>query len=492
MSISASWLSGPVRQGRSRREHVARRLGMSFRVRVILCLSGFGLLVWTLMAVGLLVNARTAVEREVTASFGLARHYLQSREREMDRATPAGLPFSPTALPPDMVPPRHVRIYAVGPGGETVPVQPPLIPAGTGDEAVPLWFASLIDVPTLRAEFPVMVQDRPPDRSWTLVLESHAHDEILEVWGDVRFVLLLLALSSALVVGSAVIGLNSIFSPLLMVAEKMRHLGTGRPDVRIGRLAVPELAYIADRFNELAERLADQEAENRDLNRRLLVTQDTERRRIANDLHDELGPHLFGLRTVIESLSRSLQDGKGPDRGGLRDGLGTLAEMTQAVQQQTRRIISTLQPMSLGEVPVAELVEDIVATMQRITPDARIELQATTGPVPYGALIDLTVHRFVQESVLNALRHGQARHIVIILAQERGGRGETLVRARVTDDGAAGIALPVKPGYGLSGLSERLRALRGEWTPPTRIGDRTMTEIVLPVDGNRISEQRGL
>ena len=64
-----------------------------------------------------------------------------------------------------------------------------------------------------------------------------------------------------------------------------------------------ELGAIADRFNSLAQALASLRAENVDLNRRLITAQDDERRHTALELHDEVGPSLFGLKANATSIA---------------------------------------------------------------------------------------------------------------------------------------------------------------------------------------------
>src|SRR5262249_60147986 len=73
--------------------------------------------------------------------------------------------------------------------------------------------------------------------------------------------------------------------------------------VRLARPQDQEPAALADRFNALAQALEAARAENEQLTHRLITAQDDERRRTALDLHDEVGPNLFGLKTHATSIA---------------------------------------------------------------------------------------------------------------------------------------------------------------------------------------------
>ena len=97
------------------------------------------------------------------------------------------------------------------------------------------------------------------------------------------------------------------------VARGLADLERRNYRVRLPRPQARELAAIADRFNALAQALDAARAENERLNRRLITAQDDERRRTALELHDEVGPSLFGLKANAASIASAA--GELPDAG---------------------------------------------------------------------------------------------------------------------------------------------------------------------------------
>ena len=125
---------------------------------------------------------------------------------------------------------------------------------------------------------------------------AEPRDEIAEVWSNT------VALGAvALAVNIAVIAMlyvlfGRVLDPLTGVARGLADLERRNYRVRLPRPQAQELAAITDRFNALAQALDSARADNEKLNHRLITAQDDERRRTALELHDEVGPSLFGLK----------------------------------------------------------------------------------------------------------------------------------------------------------------------------------------------------
>lgn len=445
------------------------RRRLSFRGRLIAMLLAFGFLLQGMLAWGIVINARTAVADEIASSFAVASRYLQSRKMEIQQATFPENYLANLGLEHGAA--RHVRAIAIDANGRVVP--PRTLPDDDDDVSEPpRWFVDLLSLEPLREEIPLVFRS---GQTATIVLESEPFDEIAEVWMDFRFIVPVTLAFTALLTGASIVMLNTVFDRIRRVSDGLGHLHGGKLDARLDDLRIPELDLIVERFNELAERLSRRESENRELNRRLLSLQDDERRQIAQDLHDELGPYLFALRTA--TLARPAED------EARRQELD-LADIAMAIQVRTRRIITSLRPMSLGEVPLADLIEDLVETIGRLAGDAAITVTAETGPFSFGEAVDLTVHRFVQESIVNALRHGRARSLDILVREQSDG-----LYVCISDDGTGpGTSVPGRPGYGFVGISDRVRALGGNWQKPRQSGGRTVTCLLVPVE-QRITQR---
>ena len=106
--------------------------------------------------------------------------------------------------------------------------------------------------------------------------------------------------------------------------------------MRLARPKVLEFAAITDRFNALAGALDAARAENLALSRRLLTAQDDERRRTALELHDEVGPSLFGLKANTASIAKiaaSLPEGSAAAIAGRTAELTGIIEHLQSLNR---------------------------------------------------------------------------------------------------------------------------------------------------------------
>jgi two-component system, NarL family, sensor histidine kinase UhpB len=257
------------------------------------------------------------------------------------------------------------------------------------------------------------------------------------------------------------------------LAHGLRDLERRNYRVRLARPGTPELGAIADRFNALAQALDALRAENNELNRRVITAQDDERRRTALELHDEVGPCLFGLKASATSIATL---GAGAAASDVEDRARDMLAIVDHLQAINRSMLNRLRPMALGHVPLGELIAQLVTERARQQPQTRISFAPGDLPQSYGDSIDLTVYRCVQESLTNALRHANASHIAIALD----GTGDGAVHVTVRDDGC-GIDPDAPPGRGLRGMRERVQALGGSFEIVGGPAGGTSIRIAIPV-----------
>jgi two-component system, NarL family, sensor histidine kinase UhpB len=200
-----------------------------------------------------------------------------------------------------------------------------------------------------------------------------------------------------------------------------------------------EVAALTDAFNDMLDRL---ETERRDSARRALAAQEAERRRIARELHDEIGQILTGLLLRSETLAR-----RAPD--DLRRDLEDLREAARQAAEEVRRIARRLRPEALDELGLqSALLALCTAVSNRV--GLRIERNLERD-LPLNAEQELVIYRVAQESITNVARHAGASHAEVTLRKDGDG-GVLLV---VRDDG---VGLPEdahRKSNGLRGMRER-------------------------------------
>ena len=252
--------------------------------------------------------------------------------------------------------------------------------------------------------------------------------------------------------------------------------------MRLRRPKARELAAITDRFNALAGALDAARAENAGLYQRLITTQDDERRNTARELHDEVGPSLFGLKANAASIASAAGALSGESARGVQERARDILAIVEHLQLVNRSLLTRLRPMALGHVPLADLLADMIGDRARQNPQIAFPLTPGKLQPSYGDSIDLTIYRCVQESLTNAIRHARATRIRVDLAEagDASSLQGTRLALTVEDDGC-GIDPHAPAGFGLQGMRERVQALGGECSVQGAPGGGTRVRIVIPV-----------
>ena len=175
----------------------------------------------------------------------------------------------------------------------------------------------------------------------------------------------------------------------------------------------------------MLERLED---ERRESGRRALRAQEAERRRIARELHDELGQTMTGVLLRIDEAIRAPEDAD----------LEEAREDVRRSLDDVRRIARDLRPDTLEELGLRSALSGLAVRLQRQTRPRRRAAPRRDLP-PLGDDAEIVVYRVVQEALTNVVRHAGAERVVIAL-----GRDDGAVTLTVDDDGR-GVPAHVGP-----------------------------------------------
>jgi two-component system, NarL family, sensor histidine kinase UhpB len=209
-----------------------------------------------------------------------------------------------------------------------------------------------------------------------------------------------------------------------------------------------EVAALAAAFNAMLDRL---EGERRESARRALGAQEGERRRIARELHDEVGQILTGLVLRSETISRRVPE-------ELRADLQDLREAARQGAEEVRLIARRLRPEALDELG---LQSALLALATAVSQRAGLEVVRTLErDLPLDREQELVIYRVAQESLTNVVRHAGATRVELCL--RRGDDGDVILLVR--DDG---VGLPPRAeerSNGLRGMRERALLVGGAIT----------------------------
>jgi len=201
------------------------------------------------------------------------------------------------------------------------------------------------------------------------------------------------------------------------------------------------------------ENLAHSEAQLRFLSAQLLKSQEDQKKRLAQELHDGIGQSLSAIKFKIESFVKQIRENPGSEDVGTLD---MLVPMIQGTVEEVQRIAMDLRPFMLDDLGlIATLrwfLREFQNTYSDMKPDSKIGLAEHEIPEP----LKIVIFRIIQEGLNNVARHSQAEHVHIAL-RRRNDRIELLIKDNGV--GIEGDSLSRAPrnrrGFGLASMKER-------------------------------------
>jgi PAS domain S-box-containing protein len=209
----------------------------------------------------------------------------------------------------------------------------------------------------------------------------------------------------------------------------------------------------------------------RELSASVVEAREEERRRIARELHDELGQRLTALKIDLSNLAAAAKLDPEDAR------VSAMSAMLDDTLASVRRIASDLRPLMLDDLGLNAAIEWLARDVSRrmgIPVHTRLPL---VEPV-VDQRVAIALYRMVQEALTNVARHAQAKNVEIGLRSQTGS-----LLLTVSDDGIGiGESAPRRSGsVGLLGLRERAQMLGGEVTIGPRPGGGTRLNVRVPL-----------
>lgn len=208
-------------------------------------------------------------------------------------------------------------------------------------------------------------------------------------------------------------------------------------------------------------------AENRHLVSRLLEVQEEERRRLARELHDELGQTLNAIKLDVLALPQSAAAQR-------------VADNVDRVYAAAGELVRRLTPTALEELGLPAALEACVARWHVTHPQLTVQLSMSGGLENLGQTAELALYRIVQEALTNCVRHAGARHFYIDLTRDA--REDDGLVLEMHDDGTGFQVDGARPrGSGLAGMRERVALLGGRMELLSQPGRGVTIRVEIPV-----------
>ena len=202
-----------------------------------------------------------------------------------------------------------------------------------------------------------------------------------------------------------------------------------------------------------------------------------ERERMARDLHDSLGQVLGYASFQVDAAAKLSRDGQGETAAAQLERLGSVMRDAHG---DVRQFILDLRSAPSPQQPFFDLVRQYLEGFtSNYDIQTHLSIDAALGDEPFSPDAQLSVLRLIQESLWNARKHAQARHVQVTFAAQ-----EERVRMTVEDDGcgfvAEGGAIPGGQHFGLQSMRERAEQLGGSLQIQSAPGAGTRVVLEVP------------
>lgn len=265
--------------------------------------------------------------------------------------------------------------------------------------------------------------------------------------------------------------LRSSLLPLDRLIRFMGEVDLERTGQRLPLTANDPVGHLVDSFNAMLRRL---ELERARSNAKALAAQEAERRRIAQELHDDIGQ---GLTVVLLGLKRAIDRSPGDVATELR----LVQDSARTSLDHVREVARRLRPAELEQLGVVSALAALTSDFSTHT-GCRVRRRLAAGLPALTAETELVIYRVAQEALTNAARHAHARTVELSLSQHDGA-----VVLRVADDGP-GLHGRVE-GAGLRGMRERAVLVDGQLTVRDAPGRGTEIQLTVPLASNKATSE---
>ncbi len=228
--------------------------------------------------------------------------------------------------------------------------------------------------------------------------------------------------------------------------------------------------------------LRESEKQLRHLSSQLLTAEETERRRISKELHDELG----GALTVIKLQLSFIEKGLKQDQVTVKEDCETISQYIDQVIENVRRLSRDLTPSILEDAGLSAAIHWLITNSKK---NYKINMALDVVDIDHLFSRDaqIIIYRILQEALTNIGKHGQAKNVSLVIKKHDDG-----VSFSVEDDGIGfdvgkvAMVNPDERGLGLAIMDERARMLGGSlelWSEKGK-GTRISFHIPLEKGGN--------
>lgn len=221
-----------------------------------------------------------------------------------------------------------------------------------------------------------------------------------------------------------------------------------------------------------------------EFSRQLINAHESERNRIAGELHDGLGQNLLVIRNWTLLVLKQL-----PANSKYRKQLEEITEVAGQSLEETRNITRNLRPQHLRRFGLTETINNMIKQVEDSFRGKFITEIENIDQL-FSAEAELSIYRIIQESLNNIVKHSEAKNVKVIISKVAGAidftNSQDKLMIKISDDGK-GFDLQARQGssFGLDNLTQRVQLLGGKYSIKSNAGKGTEITIYLNIKEKR-------
>ncbi len=289
------------------------------------------------------------------------------------------------------------------------------------------------------------------------------------------------------------LGINwMVIRRLEILAAAMSGYIEGRDHSALPETPKDEIGQLSGSYNVLVKTIHERNVENQRLSedlrfrlrerevmlRRLITSQEQERRRVANELHDDLGQRMSSISLNLEFLLRTLPSDPESARLQISEIQGLISETTGSMHD----MVFGLRPSVLDDLGIAPAIKNLCRRMlEPAEISCEVKIQSLSDRLP--ANVETTIFRITQEAINNVIRHAEAHNVMISLRLQ-----DNWIELEIIDDGngfdprLTQASSDISSGIGLLGMRERVELFQGEFFIKSALSSGTTVQARIPLE----------
>lgn len=241
-----------------------------------------------------------------------------------------------------------------------------------------------------------------------------------------------------------------------------------------GLVGLSLIGSIGSFYRKRIHKLYKEKKQQEDFTKKLIESQENERKRVAAELHDSLGQDLLIIKNKL------LMNIKKTDDENYKEQLQEISELTSFTLDDVREISYNLRPYELDRLGLTKTITSMIG---RANSSTNINFTGIIDDIDrlFSTETETNIYRIIQECLNNVIKHSKAKEVIVNILKK-----ENEIRINISDEGIGFDIRKFKQntnrnGFGLKGIEERVRMLNGEFNIDSAAGKGTVLNIQLTV-----------